>query len=64
MFARLFFLKNSIPVTMTIYYVRNIYLNNTKTSFKIVGDVVEEVRTVFERLDDTSIYIPKIATYF
>ncbi len=28
------------------------------TCFKMLGDVVEDVRTVFERLGDTSIYIP------
>lgn len=31
---------------------------NPRRSFCILGDVVEDVRTVFERLGDTSIYIP------
>lgn len=46
-------------VILTEFSLKGYLKQSYKISFKNLGDVVEDVRTVFERLGDTSIYIPE-----
>ncbi len=54
-------ISSSIPVTITIFYSKYRAKQDYYESVN-VGDVVEDVRTVFEMLQDKTIYIPAFST--